>query len=86
MDEDNKITILNMTEKTRTAVSELMKKENSPFNSVEECVAHLISFTMQLKALGRNDEAETIENAYHLKGIQVFYSQPKDNEDEKKEK
>ena len=77
MQEPRNIIILNMSRETRNAVAALVGKPGSPFESIEDCVASLISYRMLLRASGDEDKANLLEETYHLKDIKVIYNYPK---------
>lgn len=76
MQEPRNITILNMSKETRNAVAALVGKSGSPFESIEDCIASLMSYRMLLRASGDEEKAALLEETYHLKDIKVIYNYP----------
>jgi len=84
MAEKRIVTIPNMPEETRKAVEKLMEsKKDFPFNSVEECIASIMSLRMQFKAIGQEEEARKLEEQYHLEGVKVVYTVVNEDDESK---
>jgi len=73
MTNEKKITILNIPDETRKATELLMKKQDCPFTSIEDCISSLMTYRMQLKAMGEEGKVRLLDETYHLKSLSIVY-------------
>ncbi|HJJ32610.1 MAG TPA: hypothetical protein O0X25_03955 [Methanocorpusculum sp.] len=70
------VVLENVSPETIAAVNTLMKKEGSPFTSIEDCIETMLSYRVMLQASGEDKRAELLDTLYHLSGIKVIVNYP----------